>query len=74
MSGETCANENIFCGSDAGPPEAIKVDALIGSVQSTLSDASPETPQTPLSLLTPDNMGLPLTPLRCVMEIPSEAI
>ena len=32
------------------------------------------TPQTPLSLLTPANMSLPLTPLCRVMGMPSEAI
>ena len=45
-----------------------------GSVQSNLSDDSPATPQTPLSFLTPEDIGLPLTPLCHVMGIPSEAI
>ena len=43
-------------------------------MQINLSNASPETHQTPLSLLSPVNMGLPLTPLCRVIKIPSEAI
>ena len=74
MSGETCANENRCDGSDAVPPSAIIVDASQGIVQSNLSDASHATPQNTLSLLTPENMVLPLTPLCRVMEMPSEAI
>ena len=61
-------------GSDADPPAAITVDASQVSVRSNLSDASHATPQTPLSLLTPDNMGLPITPLFRVMGMPSEAM
>ena len=66
--------ENQCDGSDSDPSAAITVDALQGSVKSDLSDDSPATPQTPLSFLTPENMGLPLTPLCHVMVIPSEAI
>ena len=61
-------NENRCDGSDAGPPAAITVDASQGSVQINLSDTSPATQQTPLSLLTRYNMFLPLTPLCCVTE------
>ena len=61
-------------GSDSDPSAAITVDAPQGSVQSNLSDDSPATPQTPLSFLTPENMGLLLTPLCRVMGMPSEAI
>ena len=61
-------------GSDAEPPSAITCDALQGSLRSNLSDASPAITHTPLSLLTPYNMGLSLTPLCRVMGIPSEAI
>ena len=61
-------------GSDSDPSAAITVDASQISVQGNLSDASPATPQTPLYLLTPENMGLPLTPLCRVMGMPSEAI
>ena len=61
-------------GIDADPPEDIKVDASQGSVRSNLSDASPATPQTPLSILTSVNMGLPLTTLCHVIGMPSEAI
>ena len=61
-------------GSNANPPAAITADALQVSVQNNSSDASPATPQTPLYLLTPENMGLPLTPLFRVMGMPSEAI
>ena len=68
MSGETCKNENRCDGSDAGPPAAITVDASQCSVRSNLSDASPVTPQTPLSILTPEIMGLSLTPLCHVTE------
>ena len=53
---------------------AVTVDASQVSVQSNLSDDYPVTPQTPLYILTPENMGLPLTPLCHVMGIPSEAI
>ena len=58
MSGETCVNENLCDGSDSDPPAAITVDASQGSVQSNVPDASPTTPHNPLSLLTPENMGL----------------
>ena len=68
MSWENCANENRCDGSDAGPPADITVDASQGSVLSNFSDASPATTQTPLSLLTPENMGLPLTPICRVTE------
>ena len=61
-------------GNDADPPSDITVDVSQGSVQSNLSDASPATPHTPLSLLTPENMGLTLTPLCRIIGIPSEAI
>ena len=61
-------------GSDSDPSAAIKVDASQGSVKINLYDDSPATPQTPLYFLTPENMGLPLTPLCRVMGIPSEAI
>ena len=61
-------------GSDPDLSAAITVDALQGSVQSNFSDDSPATPQTPLSFLTPENMGLPLTLLCRVMGMPSEAI
>ena len=74
MSGETRVNENRCDGSDADPPAAITVDASQGSVRSNLSDDSTETPQNNLSLLTPYNMGLPLTPTCSVMEIPSDTI
>ena len=60
--------------SDTDPPADITVEVSQGGVRSNLSGASPATPQTPLSLLTPDNMGLPLTPLCRVMGMPSEAI
>ena len=61
-------------GSDSDPSAAITVDASQGSVKISFLDDSPATPQTPLSFLTPENMGLPLTPLCHVMVIPSEAI
>ena len=60
--------------SDPNLSAAIAVDVSQGSVQSNLSDDSPVTPQTPLSFLTLENMGLPLTPLCHVMGMPSEAI
>ena len=74
MSGETRVNENRFDGSDADPPEAIKVDASKGGVQSNLSDASPATPQNPLYIITLENMGLLLPPPFRVMEMPSESL
>ena len=61
-------------GSDPYLSAAITVDASQGSVQSNLSDDSSATPQTPLSFLTPENMGLPITPLCRVMGMPSEEI
>ena len=61
-------------GSDTDLSAAITVDASKGSVHSKLSDDSPATPQTPLSFLTSENMGLPITPLCRVMGMPSEAI
>ena len=67
MSEENRVNENQCDSSDADPPADTTADALQGSVQSNLSDASPVIPQTPLSLLTPENMGLSLTPLCCVV-------
>ena len=74
MSGETRVNENQYDSSDAYPPAAITLDASQGSVRSNLSDASPATPQNPLSLLTPENMGLSLTTACCVMDTPSESL
>ena len=68
MRGETCANENRCDSSDAGPSAAITVDALQGIVRSNLSGAYPATPKNPLSLLTPENMGLSLTSICCVTE------
>ena len=61
-------------GSDPDLSAAITVDASKGSVHSNLSDDSPATPQNPLSFLTPENMGLPLTPLFRVMGMSIEAI
>ena len=61
MSGETRVNEKNCDSSDADRPAAITVDASQGSVRSNLPDASPATPHNPLYILTPDNMGLPLT-------------
>ena len=66
MSGETLSNKNRCDRSDTGPPAAITFDASQGSVLRNLFGASPATQKTPLSLLTPDNMGLPLTPLCCI--------
>ena len=60
--------------SDAELPAAITVGASQCSVRSNLSDAYPATPHTPLYLLTPENMGLPLTPLCRIMGMPNEAI
>ena len=74
MSVETHVNENRCDGSDADPLSAIIVDASQGSVQSNLSDAYPETSHNILSLLTPDNMSLPLTPPCRVMEMSNEAL
>ena len=74
MSGETRVNGNRCDVSDANPTAAITVDASQGSVRSNLSDASPATPQNPLSLLSPENMGLPLTPPCRITEMPSEAL
>ena len=61
-------------GSDSDPSAAITVDASQGSVQGNLYDDFTATPPNPLSFLTPENMGLPLTPFFRVMGIPSEAI
>ena len=43
-------------------------------MRSNLYDVSPATPHTTLYIITPDNMGLPLTPLCRIMEMPSAAI
>ena len=63
-----------FDGSDSDLSAAVTVDASQGSVKFYFSDDSPATPQTSLYFLTPENMGLPLTPLCRDMGIPSEAI
>ena len=72
--GKTSVNERRCDGCDAGPSAAIAVDLSYGSVRSNFSDASPATVQNPLSLLSPENIGLPLTRFFRVMEICSKAI
>ena len=65
---------HICGGSDTKPPADITVDVSQGSVRINLSGASPATLQTPLFLITPENIGLPIIPLCQVMGMPSEAI
>lgn len=72
MIGVTSENENVCDGADGVPPEAIQTDELEGSMLSDITVEEQPRPLTSCTVLTPSECGMPETPPRRLLVMPSE--